>query len=295
LLSNSSNEKNNNINELLSKRVKYSPAAVCGTCLNTQKDHICKKKSPSESNRVELSDKEEKSTDTQEKEVGPQKESKINKFIQYLTKSLDSNSNSISSNNNSSNESLGNKIQKQESISISSLSSYKSNSSCSIVNSSNFSYNFKSQNKRKKKDSSNKDFEHSQKLNAQLQQIQTSSIASNTHKEIQSEEIPQLSNNNVLKKNCSLKNLNKDSIVQLNLLSNTFSLENDTVQYLQNLDINNELNLKSKEREQESFNSGDSLSIGQNFQLGLYFLVFKVEKREMTMYFMDSLELEREC
>ncbi len=257
----------------MSKRVKYSPANVCSSCLNTQKDHICKKKSPSEINQIELSDKEENTKDPA-KQVDVQKESKINKFIQYLTKSLDSNSNSISSNNNSSNESLGNKIQKQDSASISSLSSYKSNSSCSILNSSNFSYNFKTQNKRKKKDSSNKDFEHSQKYTCQIQQCQDSSIGSNTQREIkQNESIPRNSNGNVLKKNCSFKNLNPDSLSQLNLLSNSFSLENDTVEYLQNLDINNDLNLKSKE--QDSFNSGDSLSVGENFQLGLFLFTCK--------------------
>jgi len=248
--------------------VKYSPVVVSGSCLNTEKDASCKKKSSSETNYVELLDKEEKSKDCEQNQDDPQKESKINKFIQYLTKSLDSNSNSMSSTNNSSNESLGNKIQKQESISISSLSSYKSNSSCSIVNSSNFSFNFKSQNKRKKKDSSNKEFEHSSpKLITSMHKNNSSSLPNNP-KEIQNESIPDLSNGNVLKKNCSLKNLNPDSIIQLNLLSNSFSLENDTVQYLQNLDINNDLNLKTKEREQESFNSGESLSIGQNVQSG---------------------------
>ena len=290
LLNNSSNEKSN-LNELLSKRIKYSPAVVSGSSLNTQKEDLCKVKSSSSSYNQDTN-RSETSTDEREKSHDPHKESKINKFIQYLTKSLDSNSNS--SNNNSSNESLGNnKIQKQDSISISSLSSFNSNSSCSILNSSNF----KSQNKRKKKDSSAKKIDQQPHQQQQQQKqmplvappqnsnespiiisvtgtssptINTATAASNY---LDTNALNSKSSATVLKKNCSLKNLNPESVSQLNLLSNMFSLENDTVQHMQNLDINNDLTLKTKEKPNAVLDagngaSGDSLALRKNSQSG---------------------------
>ena len=247
--SSSSNGKNSHkLTELLSKRIKYSPAVVVCGCLNTDKSdpntaskcsaHTC---SDGNNNTTNNNDKcKEKSSSTQD-------DSHINKLIQYLTKSLDNSNtttNSISSINNSSNESLHvNKLQKQESVSISSLSSINSNSSCSIFNSSGLNFN-KSQYKRKKK---------------------SVNVEANTDKEDETAILvsivkgDEISNENEAKSASSLKNLDLESLNKLNLISNAANLDNDTLQHMKNLDINNEIK-KNDEGDDESDKAGSSSS-----------------------------------
>ena len=224
--SSSSGKNSHKLTELLSKRIKYSPAVVVCGCLNTDKAKCAAHTCSDGNNNTTTTNNADK---CKEKASSTQDDSHLNKLIQYLTKSLDNSNtttNSISSINNSSNESLHvNKLQKHESVSISSLSSINSNSSCSIFNSSGLNFN-KSQYKRKKK---------------------SVNVDANTDKEDETAVLvsiskgDELANENEPKSASSLKSLDLESLNKLNLISNAANLDNDTLQHMKNLDINNEI------------------------------------------------------
>jgi hypothetical protein len=219
-----SNKNNNYLNEIISKRIKYSPALTNNSIINDESNE-------------------------QESFNSGKKEHRIDKLIQFLTKSsLDANANSISS-STSSNESLQLKILNNKDInrngSILVINDLNSSLDLNLVSNENSnsttpptpsyfvnSLNSNQQNKRKKNEND--------------------SSYTNTKNETISCSLP---STNTLNENQFVENNHTQNSSEL---SKSLTIDNDTLQNMKNLDLNFDLknieksilndDIKSKEK-----------------------------------------------